>query len=162
MSYKVIFIIGVSGSGKSTIGQLLSEVTNFPFFDADDFHPPENIEKMKAGIPLNDDDRAPWLLSINQFCVENLVKGDIIIACSALKEVYRKILSRDIKDQCEWVLLQGNMETIASRMADRSSHYMPVSLLQSQIDALEIPSYGMHLSLEEKPEMIVKQILDRH
>lgn len=160
MSNRVIFVIGVSGSGKSTIGQLLSDQTGIPFFDADDFHPSENIEKMKAGIPLNDDDRKPWLLAINQFCIDQLHSHDLIFACSALKETYRELLSKDIAKQCEWILLTGDEETIAARMALRGSHYMPVALLKSQIDTLEIPSYGKHLSIDEEPEVIVKKILD--
>src|SRR5688500_6248041 len=104
----VVYIMGVSGSGKSTIGHKLSVATGIPFFDADDFHPPENKEKMKAGQPLNDNDRKVWLKRINELAKEHSQKKGAIIACSALKEKYRIVLSGGIKSTVHWILLQGN------------------------------------------------------
>ena len=108
MNALVIYIMGVSGSGKTTIGRKLSAVLNLPFFDADDLHPATNKEKMRSGIPLNDNDREDWLLAIHQLAKEEGRRKGAIIACSALKEKYRAILSKDIKEVVRWVFLQGD------------------------------------------------------
>ncbi len=138
-TYKIIFITGVSGSGKTTIGQLLAQKTGYAFYDADDFHPQQNIDKMKAGQPLTDADRQPWLDKMHDFAEEAVTKNNIILACSALKAAYRKSLSRGIETHCRWVLLNGSYQTILQRLQQRQQHYMPASLLQSQFDALEAP-----------------------
>jgi carbohydrate kinase (thermoresistant glucokinase family) len=139
LAFTVIYIMGVSGSGKTTVGRLLAEKTGFSFFDADAFHSAANIQKMQKGIPLTDADRLPWLHSIHRFVQKELQKGSIVFACSALKQQYRDVLSESIKEQCRWVYLKGKPETLAGRMEQRAGHYMPPALLQSQLEALEVP-----------------------
>jgi 6-phosphogluconate dehydrogenase len=160
MKKQVIIIMGVSGSGKTTIGQQLSARLRVPFSDADDFHPAANVEKMSAGIPLDDDDRTPWL----QILAENLKKWEIdsgaILACSALKEKYRAQLIQNCP-QIQWVYLDGSFDLIYSRMKDRAGHYMPAALLTSQFDALEIPSYGMHVDISGHPDSIINTIMSQ-
>ena len=152
--------MGVSGSGKTTIGQLLGKELKVPFYDADDFHPSENVEKMKAGIPLNDEDRAPWLDRLNDLAQQELSKKGAIITCSALKEKYRIRLEKDLISSPIWIFLKGDFDTILQRMNQRSGHYMPASLLQSQFDALEIPQKALTVDIEKSPEKIVQQIIE--
>jgi gluconokinase len=153
MQGNIIFIMGVSGSGKTTIGKLLSEKTGLPFFDGDDFHSQANKEKMQAGKPLNDDDRSNWLQKISQLAVKQQQAG-AIIACSALKEKYRAVLSEGIHKP-QWIFLEGNYETIYSRMQNRKAHYMPASLLQTQFDSLEKPANSFLVDIQKKPDDIV-------
>jgi carbohydrate kinase (thermoresistant glucokinase family) len=159
MQHKVIFIMGVSGSGKTTIGEGLSARTGFKFYDADDFHTPENIAKMKAGTPLNDEDRWPWLDNIHQFVKEKIKTTNIIIVCSALKQVYRDILSDGIEEHCKWVFLSGDYDTILSRLMNRKGHYMPPTLLKSQFDTLEIPANATRIDIHMTPDQIIDNIL---
>jgi 6-phosphogluconate dehydrogenase len=156
---QIIFIIGVSGSGKSTIGKLLSQKVSIPFFDGDDFHPKYNIDKMASGKALNDDDRKGWLNSLNQHAIKCNTLDGAIIACSALKESYRDILKTDIEGDVKWVFLKGNKSLIQSRIEARTGHFMSSSLLQSQFDALEIPNYGLHLDILETPEILITTII---
>ena len=151
--------MGVSGSGKTTIGQLLATKMNLPFFDADDFHPIENVEKMKAGKPLNDTDRAPWLDRLNELAKEQLTKKGAIVTCSALKEQYRIRLEEGLPKSPEWVFLNGDFQTILDRVNQRANHYMPPSLLQSQFDALEIPKNAFEVDIASTPTKIVECIL---
>ncbi len=151
--------MGVSGSGKSTIAKLLSKKTGIPFFDGDAFHPQKNIDKMSHGIPLNDEDREPWLKTMNLKLKQcNKAKG-AILACSALKESYREILSAEIDVQ--WIFLKGDMKMIRKRLLQRSAHFMSASLLQSQFDCLEEPAYATKLNIANTPEAIVQEILTR-
>ncbi len=159
MSYPVIYIMGVSGSGKTTIGKILSQKTGYPFYDADDFHSLENKSKMNAGIPLTDEDRWPWLDSINHFVVEANKKKSVILVCSALKKSYRKRLSEMIEDNSRWFFLDGDFNTILDRLNNRGDHYMPASLLQSQFDALEIPQNATRIDVRKAPDEIIKTIL---
>lgn len=106
----VIFIMGTSGTGKSTIGKLLSEELSFPFFDGDDFHSKEHIQKMANGASLDDDDRFGWLASLNALAKSQLITNNCIIACSALKEKYRELLSNGIENNVKWVFLKGSIE----------------------------------------------------
>lgn len=151
-------IMGVSGCGKSTIAQKLSEKTRIPFVDADDFHPTGNIEKMSKGIPLNDEDRLPWLKNLNSFLQKEATNKGTILACSALKESYRRILSKNIS--VTWIYLKGDFNTIYNRLNKREDHFMDSSLLQSQFDTLEEPTYGTHISIDQNPETIVQSILN--
>ena len=157
MPSHIIYIMGVSGAGKTTIGQLLSSKIGIPFFDADDFHSPSNKEKMKAGIPLTDDDRMDWLLQLHQLALKQSKTQGAIIACSALKEKYRTILANDINPF--WVFLQGTYQQLYDRMKNRQGHYMSVELLQSQLDTLEIPVDAFTLSIMLTPDEIVNKIL---
>ena len=157
-SKKIFYIMGVSGCGKSTIGRLLSAKLNIPYFDGDDFHPESNIEKMRKGIPLNDEDRFTWLIKLNELAVENRISG-AVIACSALKESYRKLLKKNIEDTAVFVYLNGTFEQILSRLNSRDGHFMPKGLLQSQFDTLEPPKYGISVPINQTEDEMVKQIL---
>jgi carbohydrate kinase (thermoresistant glucokinase family) len=159
MAYKVIFIMGVAGSGKTTIGKLLATKKGYSFYDADDFHPKQNIDKMKTGQPLTDEDRWPWLNSIHNFASTAIISHSIIVACSALKQVYRDCLSKGIADNCRWVFLKGDFETIQYRMQKRAGHFMPESLLHSQFEILEIPLHTIELDITKTPDEIVDRII---
>lgn len=156
----IFFIMGVSGCGKTTIGTLLSEKLNIPFYDGDDFHPEVNVKKMEAGNALNDDDRYDWLVRLNELAIEHV--DGAIIACSSLKESYRNILSNKIKNRVAWVHLNGTFEEISERMGKRKDHYMPSSLLQSQFDTLEPPKNAITVDITKSPELMIKEILNRH
>ncbi len=160
MPNQLIIIMGVSGSGKTTVAQLLSQKTGWPFYDADSFHSKENIAKMQAGIPLTDEDRWPWLDSMNIFAKNNLPGTNLIFTCSALKEIYRQRLCTGIEDSCRWVFLKGDYDTILKRMQQRK-HYMPASLLQSQFDLLEEPKDALSEDIFQSPEVIVQHICSR-
>ena len=131
----IVIVMGVSGCGKSTIGQLLAERLGYPFLDADEFHPPGNVSKMAAGTPLTDAERKPWLDLLN---AKLHARENAVLACSALKESYRQILSKGLAD-CRIVHLRGSVELIRSRLTERKHRYMPASLLDSQFATLEPP-----------------------
>ncbi len=156
--HSITFIIGVAGSGKTTIAQLLSQKTGVPFFDADDFHPVSNIEKMKAGIPLTDEDRFSWLQHINQIAREQQQIKGAVIACSALKETYRQLLSNGLEN-VQWVLLKASYATIFKRLQQRSDHFFPASMLQSQFETLEEPTNALIADGEADSKTIVEQIM---
>ncbi|QXP60145.1 NADP-dependent phosphogluconate dehydrogenase [Olleya sp. HaHaR_3_96] len=155
---KVIFVIGVSGCGKSTIGKLLSEALDIPFFDGDDFHPERNITKMSNGQALNDADRQGWLETLNDLAKKQLNKGSCVIVCSALKQKYRDLLSHTIEDDTAWVHLSGSFNQIFERVNNRADHFMPAELLQSQFDTLEIPENAIQIDISATPENIIKKI----
>ncbi|MEM7485604.1 MAG: gluconokinase [Bacteroidota bacterium] len=154
---RVLIIMGVSGTGKSTIGQLLSEHLEIPFFDGDDFHPKENVVKMSAGKPLNDEDRKGWLMTLNQLAKKQPTGA--VIACSALKEKYRQLLRNGLEDSMVFIHLEGSFELIKSRLERRKGHFMPLQLLQSQFDTLEAPSNAITVSVSEPPENILQNVL---
>ncbi|MGX1929115.1 gluconokinase [Flagellimonas sp. 2504JD4-2] len=156
----VLVVMGVSGTGKSTIGNLLSEALDIPFYDGDDFHPEANVKKMSAGQPLNDHDRQGWLERLNLLAKEHRSQG-AIIACSALKESYRKLLQNDMGDTLRFVYLEGSFELIKSRLENRKGHFMPLELLKSQFDTLEPPSKAIAVSVSHTPENIVQLILNQ-
>ena len=131
----LVVVMGVSGSGKSTVGAALAQRLRVQVADADDFHPQANIDKMTAGHALNDDDRHPWLESIGEWLAEHGETGGAM-SCSALKRKYRDQL-RGHAPRTEFLLLQGSLEVITRRQASRPGHFMPASLLQSQFDTLE-------------------------
>ena len=160
MAYRVIYIMGVSSCGKTTIGKRLGKALGLPFFDGDDFHPTENIEKMRDGQPLNDDDRAGWLASIHGFVQQHLLTGSLIVACSALKEKYRTTLTADLEGEVSWVVLVGSYSLLLKRALLRKNHFMPASLLQSQLDTLELPSYGQHIDIALGKKKIVENIVE--
>ena len=139
--------MGVSGSGKTTVGQALARKLGWDFFDADDFHPPENIAKMAAGIPLNDSDRVPWLAALHDHLFFTLSVGrHLVLACSALKASYRAQLLEGM-DEIAVIYLQGSYDLIWSRMSTRERHYMKPEMLQSQFDALEEPQNAIMLDI---------------
>lgn len=153
----VIIIMGVSGSGKTTIGQMLAESLHWEFQDADSFHPIDNIEKMRHGIPLNDVDRIPWLQSL-QIAISNWLQENknVVLACSALKASYRQylVLSSDVK----LVYLHGSFELIKDRIQKRQNHFMGVELLTSQFESLEEPENVIRVDISQSPQVIIQDI----
>jgi len=149
--------MGVSGSGKTTLGEKLSRLLGISFVEGDQFHSPMNIKKMKDGIPLDDEDRAPWLHDLNKKLIQEKKTG-VVLACSALKQSYRDILSRNIhSDQLLWVYLACDLKTLKKRMENRI-HFMPISLLESQLETLEVPVEGIHLDANTELNDLVNQI----
>ena len=157
----VIIVMGVSGSGKTTIGRALADALHWRFSDADDFHSPENVEKMKRGIALTDQDREPWLRAIRA-AIEQWKRDEPghILACSALKENYREILGQNDPD-VRFVYLQGGFDLISQRLKERRSHFFNAALLRSQFDALEIPGDAVVVDISGDPQKIVQAIMDR-
>ena len=155
-----IVVMGVSGSGKSTVGAALAQRLGVPFADADDFHPPANIAKMTAGIPLDDDDRYPWLDAIGRWLAERS-EGGGVMSCSALKRKYRDQL-RIHCAQTEFVHLSGSPEVIAARQATRPGHFMPASLMASQfatLEPLQPDERGVTLDVDHDIDWIVASYL---
>jgi gluconokinase len=151
-----IVVMGVSGSGKSTVGAALAQRLRVPFADADDFHPPANIAKMTAGEPLNDDDRYPWLEAIGMWLAEHC-EGGGAMSCSALKRKYRDQLRRHCPN-VEFLHLSGTPEVIGRRQASRPGHFMPASLLQSQfatLEPLETDERGIVIDVDQNIDSIV-------
>ena len=157
----IIYIIGVSGSGKTTVGKKLAAKIGFPFFDGDDFHSPANKEKMKRSIPLTDEDREDWLVQMNKAARNQAKLAGAVFACSALKERYRTILSSGIAVPVYWVFLQGSFELIRKRMEKRKDHFMPPTLLASQFDALEIPRNCITIDISNTTDEIVERIISQ-
>ena len=149
--------MGVSGSGKTTIGRALAEELSVDFFDGDDYHPLENIKKMKEGKPLNDNDRYPWLIKLNALLIGRRDQG-CILACSALKESYRQQLTKGIDETVQLVYLKGAFTTIYDRMQSREDHFMPTALLQSQFAVLEEPKNALIIDVTLSLEEIIKKI----
>jgi len=154
----VYIVMGVSGCGKTTVGTLLANEKKIPFFDADDFHPEENIRKMQSGNPLDDNDRKPWLNILSEKIRDWNDDSGAVLACSALKKSYRKILTSKTND-VTFIWLDGSYDLINSRMQKREGHYMPPDLLQSQFDALEPPSEAVKVNIEQPPDNILSDIL---
>jgi len=152
----IIIVMGVSGSGKTTIGKTLAKTLNLMFYDGDDFHSQKNIQKMTEGNPLNDHDRKPWLETLASNAYKWEAEGGAVIACSALKESYREILQS--KTKIDWVYLSASYELIYERMKNRA-HFMKPNLLQSQFDTLDIPTYGIHIDATLSPDEIVSKII---
>ena len=153
----IILIMGVSGSGKTTIGKLLAELLNWEFRDADDFHKLANIEKMQLGIALNDGDRISWLEDL-QTAIKNWLQENknIVLACSALKTSYRQLL---IIDSCiQLVYLKGPFDVIENRLKARKNHFMTEKLLKSQFNDLEEPDNCICVDVSQTPEVIVEKI----
>ncbi|OBI77048.1 gluconokinase [Mycobacterium sp. E740] len=152
-----IVVMGVSGSGKSTVGAALAQRLRVPFADADDFHPPANIAKMTAGVPLDDDDRYPWLEAIGGWLAEHCATGGVI-SCSALKRKYRDQLRRHCAE-LEILHLSGTPEVIGKRQASRPGHFMPASLLLSQFNTLEplgSDERGIAIDVDQSIDAIVE------
>jgi gluconokinase len=154
--------MGVSGCGKSTVGQGLADALNCPFYDGDDFHPPENVAKMASGMPLNDDDRAPWLAILHDLLLTHGKKGETaVLACSALKKKYREQLRED-NNTVQFFFLQGDFDLIWQRMQSRQNHYMKAEMLQSQFNTLEAPTdnEAFVISIDQPADEIVDKIVN--
>jgi gluconokinase len=156
----LLLLMGVTASGKTTVGHLLAERLGWPFFDGDDFHPPANVEKMRHGIPLTDEDRAPWLAALHDLLAKAEERGEsAILGCSALKAVYRAVLSEGLKT-LRVVYLQGDPATLQARLDRRVGHFMPRTMLPSQMAALEEPADALVVNAALPAHVIVQQILD--
>lgn len=150
----IVLVMGVSGAGKTAIGERLAARLGVPFIDADDHHPRQNVAKMAAGIPLDDADRAPWLEALNRILRGH---GDAVIACSALKQRYRDALLAGVPD-ARIVFLNGDRGLIRKRLEARKHRYMPASLLDSQLAALEPPSDAIEIDVAGDPDHCASQV----
>jgi gluconokinase len=156
-----IILFGVTGAGKTTIGLLLAAELGWPFYDADDFHPAANVEKMRQGIPLTDADRRPWLDSLHDLIQTALTENKPgVLACSALKESYRQYLY--VNEGVRYVYLRGDFDLIQRRLSNRVGHYMNPALLRSQFEALEEPRDDETIvSVDQPPAGIVQEIREK-
>ena len=156
----VIVLMGVAASGKTTVGRMLAEELGWTFYDADDFHPRSNVEKMSSGVPLDDEDRGPWLERLRELIVECLSLGrDAVLACSALKESYRERLLVD--ERVRLAYLDAERELIRERLNERSDHFMKARMLDSQFAALEEPEDSTHYDAARPPAELVREIRER-
>jgi gluconokinase len=151
----IVILMGVSGVGKTTLGEALAEELGCEFLDADDFHPPENVARMAAGKPLTDEHRWPWLARLN---AELRARRDAVLACSALKQAYRERLREGLA-QSTLVFLRGDFELLDARASARTHRYMPASLLRSQFDTLEPPADAIEVDVAEPPAACIRRIL---
>jgi gluconokinase len=159
MKTRFFIVMGVSGSGKSSVGKSLADSLGWDFYDADDFHPPANVAKMASGIPLDDSDRAPWLAALHDL-ISSSLKADHpgVLACSALKERYRQRLT-DGNDGVQVVYLKGSYDLIWSRMEKRTDHYMKPHMLKSQFETLEEPAKALTVDISTSVDEIVQEII---
>jgi gluconokinase len=160
---KTLFVIvmGVAGSGKTTVGQALASRLGWEFYEGDHFHPPANIAKMKTGVPLDDQDRAPWLAALHDLiasCLEQRSSG--VLACSALKEAYRRTL-RTGNPGVAFVYLKGSYDLFYSRLADRTEHYMKADMLKSQFRDLEEPTDALTIDARLSVAEIVDEVVGK-
>lgn len=151
--------MGVSGSGKTTVGKALAADLGWKFLEGDEFHPAENVEKMRSGVPLDDQDRRPWLQAmrnrVDEACERN---ENVILACSALKDEYRDFLELNDPEGVDFVYLQGSIELIQLRIHERRGHFMAPALLQSQFAALEPPDGAIEVNVSPPPDVIAAEI----
>lgn len=154
----IVIVTGVSGSGKTTVGAELARQLGWPFFEGDDFHPHENIAKMSQGIPLDDDDRMPWLQRIRKkISILKAENKSAVFACSALKQIYRDVLGAG-EPGIVFVFLDGDFDVIYKRIENRTGHFMKAGLLKSQFAALEIPDDAIAFDVRLLPAEIVERI----
>jgi gluconokinase len=156
---QAVILMGVAGSGKTAVGMQVAQKLDWIFLDADNFHPPANIEKMKHGIPLNDQDRAPWLQRLHDELQHQIAEGhSVILACSALKESYRKAL-RDEVSPPTFAYLDVDPETISNRLQHRTAHFFPKELMESQFAALEKPKDAIIVDARKPLAEVVDQVI---
>lgn len=157
----ILIVMGVSGSGKTTLAQALAKLTGWQFAEGDDYHSEANRQKMHSGIPLTDEDRAPWLATLHELIFQWHQRGENgILTCSALKRSYRETLTVDLPVEAyRFVLSEAPKGVIAERMRARR-HFMPAELLDSQIATLEEPADALHVSALEAPEAAARKVLD--
>jgi gluconokinase len=161
MKQPIIIVMGVSGSGKTTVGELLAQHIGWPFYDGDDFHPAANVAKMAAGHPLTDEDRAGWLATLAADLRPWEAAGGAVLACSALKESYRQTLQAGASLPLTWVFLDTDPTVLRGRLEARKGHYMKATMLDSQLATLEKPAYGLHLTDDVPVEELVAQIVEK-
>ncbi len=157
-----IIVMGVSGCGKSTVGAELAEKLGIPFQEGDRLHPKANVEKMSAGIPLTDEDRWPWLDLVGAELRQGYEAGGVVISCSALKKSYRDRLRTACGGPLAFVFLEGSVELLTRRMGARKGHFMPLSLLKTQLDTLEVPTGEpgvVTVNIDATPDEIVERAL---
>jgi carbohydrate kinase (thermoresistant glucokinase family) len=155
----VLILIGPMGCGKTTIGKMLAKKLRWSFYDGDDFHPRENVERMRAGLPLTDEDRKTWLENLHGHIQRWLIEGrHAILACSALKQSYRDALGVD-QDVVKTVYLKGSHELLRKRIEDRKHPYMNKDLLKSQLETMEEPEDGSTVDISQTPEAAVQAII---
>ena len=156
---RVLIFMGVAGCGKTTVASLFAKQTGATFYEGDDFHPPGNVAKMRAGIPLTDEDRAPWLLALRKIISDSLAKNTLsIMTCSALKAKYRELLQAG-DARILFVYLTAPRDILKERLKKRTGHYMPPALLDSQLSALEPPTDAFTIDAEKSPEEIVAELI---
>jgi gluconokinase len=156
---RIVLLMGVSGSGKTTIGKLLADRLRWHFYDADDFQPRDNLAKMAQGLPLNDRDRRPWLLAIHDLLAGLEAKsGKAVVACSALKQDYRDLLCAGLTG-IGFVYLKGDFALLEDRMRRRAGHFFKPALLGSQFEILEEPADALTVNVDNPPDSIVERIL---
>lgn len=154
----IVVLMGVAGSGKTTVGTMLADAMKCPFLEGDSLHSTASIDRMSHGIPLTDSDRAPWLVAIHARILDVFERGqDLVVGCSALKQQYREVLAEGVS--ITWVYLKGSAELIRSRLRHRPSHFMKADMLASQFAALEEPSDAIVVDVSAPPSAIVEQIL---
>ena len=155
----IVVLMGVSGSGKTTVGQVLARDLGWTFLDADDYHPAANVEKMRRGVPLNDEDRRPWLEALRRRVDEACARGEnVVLACSALKHDYQEYLRHDAVCRVRYVHLRGSEALIAERLAGRKGHFMNPTLLHSQFETLEPPDEAIQIDVTPAPDIISADI----
>jgi carbohydrate kinase (thermoresistant glucokinase family) len=155
-----VIVMGVSGSGKTTVGRALAAALNIPFYDGDGYHLRANIDKMAAGIPLTDEDRADWLATLAELIGDNLHAGQGgVLACSALRQAYRDVLAKPDPERVRFVYLKGTYDVILARMGKRGGHFMKPEMLKSQFDVLEEPRQAITVDVTLPVDAIVKQVL---
>jgi gluconokinase len=158
----ILVVMGVTGSGKSTVGKLLARELNWTFVEGDDYHPKANVEKMRRGIALNDADRQPWLDAIRRQLDEAIARGEnVVLACSALKHAYQDYLAAHAPESVRFVYLFGSEELIKQRLAERKGHFMNPQLLHSQMETLDPPEGALRVDVSPPPAAIVAEIRRR-
>ncbi|QJX00327.1 gluconokinase [Frigoriglobus tundricola] len=158
----ILVLMGVTGTGKTTIGKLLAGKLGWTFVEGDDFHPAANVAKMHAGVPLTDADRAPWLAALRERIDAASAQGEnVVLACSALKHAYQEYLRQHEPDNVRYVYLHAAEELIRDRLAARKGHFMNPGLLHSQFETLEPPDHAIRVEVGGTPEAVTNQILQK-